>query len=94
MSVMKLLALFTLLTVIYQIYCYAVTRQREEKQRVCRGLGIALFSLGAALLATRDTFMVFSGIFLMMLGFRLLAYSLDRMDKKVYIDRYDESNHD
>jgi len=91
MPVMKILLLVTLLTVIYQIYSYAVTRKREEKQRVCRGLGIVLFSVGVVTLVTRDTFFVFSGIFLMMLGFRLLAHSLDRLDKKIFIDRYDDS---
>jgi hypothetical protein len=91
LPVMKLLTLLTILAVIYQIYSYAVTRKREEKQRICRGLGIALFSIGAASLITRDTVMVFTGMFLMMLGFRLLAYSLDRIDKKIFIDRYDES---
>jgi protein-S-isoprenylcysteine O-methyltransferase Ste14 len=94
MPVTKLLVLLTILTVIYQMYSYAVTRQREEKQRVCRGLGIVLFSIGAALLATRDTFYVFSGIFLMMLGFRLIAHGLDRIDKKIFIDRYDEESSD
>jgi len=91
MPVVKLLVLLTILAIIYQIYSYAVTRHREEKQRVCRGLGIALFSIGVVTLVTRDTVMVFTGVFLMMLGFRLLAHSLDRMDKKVFIDRYDES---
>jgi protein-S-isoprenylcysteine O-methyltransferase Ste14 len=94
MTVIKLLVLLTILTVIYQIYSYAVTRQREEKQSVCRGLGICLFSIGVATLVTRDTVMVFTGIFLMMLGFRLIAHGLDRIDKKIFIDRFDESRPD
>jgi len=94
MPVLKLLVLFTILTVIYQIYSYAVTRKREEKQNICRGLGIALFSVGVVTLVTRDTILVFTGLFLMMLGLRLIAHSLDRIDKKIFIDRYDESSPD
>ena len=94
MPVLKLLALVTILAVIYQIYSYAVTRHREEKQRACRGLGIALFSIGVVTLVTRDLILVFSGIFLMMLGLRLIAHSLDRIDKKIFIDRYDEPSPD
>ena len=94
MPVLQLIGLLTILIVIYQVYSYAVTRQREEKQSVCRGLGVVLFSVGVVTLITRDTFLVFSGIFLMMLGLRLLAYSLDRMDKKIFIDRYDGSSSD
>ena len=94
MPVLKLLVLFTILMVIYQIYSYAVTRKREEKQTICRGLGIALFSVGVVTLVTRDTILVFTGLFLMMLGLRLIAHSLDRIDKKIFIDRYDEPSPD
>ena len=94
MPAMKYLILLPFLAVIYQMYNYAVTRQREERQRVCRGLGIALFSVGVVVLMTRDAFLVFTGMFLMMLGFRLIAQGLDRLDKKIYIDRYDGSSSD
>ena len=91
---MKYLILVPILTMVYQVYSYAVSRQREERQNVCRALGIFLFTIGIGILATRDSFLVFAGLFLMMLGFRLLAYSLDRLDKKIFIDRYDDSASD
>ncbi len=94
MSVVKLLILLPLVAVICQMYNYAVTRQREEKQRVCRGLGIGLLSLGTVSLVVRDPLYVFAGLFLIMTGFRLVAHGLDRLDKKIYIDSYNESSSD
>jgi hypothetical protein len=73
------------------MYSYAVSRQGEEKQRTCRGLGILLFSLGIVSLVSRDFLFVCSGFILMMIGFRLIAHGLDRLDKKVFIDRYSET---
>lgn len=91
MPAMKYLILLPFLAVIYQIYSYAVSRHREERQRVCRGLGIVLFTVGVVVLITRDPFLVFTGMLLMMLGFRLIAHGLDRLDKKIYIDSYSET---
>jgi hypothetical protein len=31
---------------------------------------------------------------LIMIGFRLIAHGLDRLDKNIFIDRYDKSKHD
>jgi len=90
MLYLKLLFLLPLFAVIYQMYNYAITRQREEKQSVCRGLGIMLFSIGVVSLVSRDFFIVFAGLIFMMIGFRLIAHGLDRLDKTIYIDRYNE----
>jgi sulfite exporter TauE/SafE len=76
------------------MYSYAVTRQKEERQRVCRGLGITLFTVGITSLVTRDSLFVFAGLILIMIGFRLIAHGLDRLDKNIFIDRYDKSKHD
>jgi uncharacterized membrane protein len=91
MPYVKMLILLPFFAVIYQMYSYAVSRQREEKQRVCRGLGIILFSIGSASLVSRDYLFVFTGLILMMSGFRLIAHGLDRLDKKVFIDSYNPS---
>lgn len=90
----KLLIMLPLIVVIVQMYNFAVTRQIGEKQKVCRGLGIVFLSLGTVSLITHDVHYVFAGILLMMLGFRLIAHGLDRLDKKVFIDRYDGSTSD
>ena len=90
MHYVKFIFLLSLFAVIYQMYNYAITRQREEKQRACRGLGIILFSIGVTSLVSRDYFFVFSGLILIMIGFRLIAHGLDRLDKTTYIDRYNE----
>ena len=90
MFYVKFLILLPLFAVIFQMYNYALTRQREEKQAVCRGLGIMLLSIGIASLVSRDPLFVFAGLILMMAGFRLIAHGLDRLDKKIYIDRYNE----
>jgi hypothetical protein len=94
MMIVKLFVLLPLIAVTGQMYSYAVTRQKEEKQKVCRALGITFFSLGTVSLVSHEVLYVFAGLFLMMVGFRLIAHGLDRLDKKVFIDRYDASNTD
>jgi len=89
MFILKPLILLFVFVVIFQMYNYATTREKVEKQKICRGMGIALFSVGVVSLVLRDQFLVFSGLVLMMIGFRLIAHGLDRLDKKIYIDRYD-----
>jgi hypothetical protein len=91
MSYVKFLILLPWFALIYQMYSYAVSRQGEEKQRTCRGMGIALFTLGIVSLVSRDFYFVCSGFILMMIGFRLIAHGLDRLDKKIFIDRYSET---
>ncbi len=91
MPYVKILILLPFFALIFQMYNYAVTRQREEKQEVCRGLGILSFSIGVVSLVSRDYPFVFAGLIMMMVGFRLIAHGLDRLDKKTYIDRYNES---
>ena len=88
---LKLLALFPLSIIFFQIYHYAVTRKGEERQSVCRSFGIVALSVGVVALVFRDTVFVVAGMVSMMAGFRLVAHGLDRLDKQVYIDRYDNS---
>ena len=94
MLFVKLLILVPLITVVFQMYNYAVSRQAEERQKVCRGLGIGLLSLGIVSLVFRGHLFVFAGLIMMMVGFRLVAHGLDRLDKKIYIDRYSDSSSD
>jgi uncharacterized membrane protein HdeD (DUF308 family) len=72
----------------YQFYTFTVSRKGEEKQRRCQRLGIFHICLGTMLLLFRNVPMVTTGLFLLMLGLRLIAHGLDRIDKKVYMDHY------
>lgn len=86
----KLLALIPLLIVCFQIYHYAVSRSGPDKQRTCRGLGILAVTFGVATLVSRETVPVVLGLVSIMAGLRLIAHGLDRLDKKIFIDRYQE----
>ena len=82
--------LMSTLIVFYQFYTFAVSRKALEKQKSCQKLGIVYFTLGILCLVIRDTSFVVAGLILMMLGLRLIAHGLDRIDKKIFIDRHDE----
>jgi len=82
--------LMSTLIVFYQFYTFAVSRKALEKQNSCQKLGIVYFTLGILCLVIRDTSFVVAGLILMMLGLRLIAHGLDRIDKKIFIDRHDE----
>jgi hypothetical protein len=72
-----------------QFYAYATTRIGKEKQGTCQNLGIVNVSLGVVSLVTHNTPVVFGGLILIMMGLRLIAHGLDRIDKNIFIDRYD-----
>jgi uncharacterized membrane protein len=76
----------------FQLYSYAIGRQGEERQTTCKILGIFSFTLGVLSLLTHDYLLVSTGLILMMFGFRLMSYGLDRLDKKVFIDNYKPSS--
>ena len=90
MSYTKLLILIPFLTLFYQLYAYAVRQKGVERQDLCRNLGITTFTIGIVCLVFRDLLFGVAGIIFMMFGFRLIAHGLDRIDKKVYIDRLDD----
>jgi hypothetical protein len=90
MSYIKLLVLIPFLTLYYQLYAFAVRQKGVERQNVCRSLGIASFTIGIVCLVFRDLLFGIAGIIFMMFGFRLIAHGLDRIDKKVFIDRFVE----
>jgi hypothetical protein len=73
-----------------QFYLYAVSLKGEERQKSCRLLGIMYMSLGITSLVTRSVPISFGGLIMIMLGFRLMAHGLNRLDKRIYIDRFDE----
>jgi hypothetical protein len=82
--------LLSLLIVFYQFYTYSVSRKALEKQSSCQKLGIVYSTLGVLCLVIHDVSFVVAGFILTMLGLRLIAHGLDRIDKKIFIDRLDE----
>ena len=69
-----------------QFAFHAIGRDGVKKQEECRTLGIAFTTIGIVSLASRDVLFAVSGLVLIMLGLRMLAISLDRIDKKTFID--------
>jgi hypothetical protein len=91
MQYVKLLVLLPVIVFGYQLYRYTITLQREEKQRACKSLGIIIFSVGVACLALRNVPSFILGIVTIMIGFRLIAFGLDRKNKTIFMDRYDDT---
>jgi integral membrane sensor domain MASE1 len=87
-----LLATVPVLMICYQMYAFSVNKQGAEKQKSCQMLGIVYMTSGITALIARQPVFVFMGLVLMMVGFRLMATGLDRIDKKIYIDHYDEDD--
>ena len=92
MEYVKLLLLLPMIIFGYQLYRYTISLKRAEKQRACRSLGIIIFPMGVICLVYRNFYAVIVGLVLIMLGLRLIAYGLERKDKNIFIDRYDEDS--
>jgi hypothetical protein len=84
----QLLILIPLLVICYQIYAFSSSRKGEDRQNRCQKLGIVYTVIGILSLIERTTIFAFFGLIMIMFGFRLMARGLDRMDKKIFIDRY------
>lgn len=84
--------LVPLFIMFYQLYSYTISGKGEEKQKKCLILGIISFTVGITCLAIHSIITVFGGMILMMFGFRLIAKGLDRLDKKTFIDRYEDDD--
>lgn len=93
-SFFQLLFLFPLLVICYQIYAFTFSRKGVDRQNRCQQLGISYMSIGILSLVKRDPLFAFFGIIMIMFAFRLMAKGLDRIDKKVFIDCYDDEKSD
>lgn len=91
-DLLEIIFVLPAMMIAYQIYSFSVSRTGLEKQQRCRKLGISYMSLGIVALAFHSISFVLAGLILIMFGFRLMANGLDRLDKKVFIDRYDGDN--
>jgi hypothetical protein len=79
-----------LLVICIQFYFFSTNSTGRERQERCQKLGIGFMTLGVTSLVFRTVPFFMFGLIMMMLGFRLIARGLDRLDKKNYIDRYQD----
>ncbi|NVN99171.1 MAG: hypothetical protein HXX17_07590 [Geobacteraceae bacterium] len=86
----KLLFMIPLLIICLQIYKFTSSRKGEGKQDRCQKLGIGYMVIGIISLIERDPVFAFFGLILIMFGFRLMAKGLDRLDKKMFIEQYND----
>ena len=89
-SYFQLLFLMPLLVICYQIYTFTSSRKGEDRQNRCQKLGIGYMVIGILALTWRAPLFAFFGLILIMFGFRLMAKGLDRIDKNVFIDSYND----
>ncbi len=86
------LIIIPILLICHQFYSFSVSKRGVEQQRSSQILGIVYMTIGITALAIRSIPFAVGGLILIMLGFRLLAKGLDRLDKKVFIDRYKDDD--
>ena len=86
----QLLIILPLLVICYQIYTFSSNRKGEDRQSRCQKLGIGYMVIGILALIEREPLFAFFGLILIMFGFRLMAKGLDRIDKTVFIESYNE----
>lgn len=86
-SYFEILFALPVLLLCYQFYTFSVNSEGRKLQERCQKLGVVFMTLGITALVFKTVTSAFSGIILMMLGFRLIAKGLDRLDKKVFIDQ-------
>ena len=91
-SYFQLLFLMPLLVICYQIYAFSSSRKGADRQNRCQKLGIGYMVIGILALIERDPLFAFFGLILIMFGFRLMAKGLDRIDKTVFIDSYNDES--
>ena len=89
---MQSLVIYAMLLPIWVISCqiilYTLKYKDEQRQKGCRTLGVLFVTIGIVSLASRDFTFVISGLLQIMIGLRLIASGLDRIDKKIFIDRF------
>lgn len=92
MHIFDIMIILPILVLCYQLYTFSVNSKGRERQGRCQKLGIAFMTFGIIAMVFRTASSVFLGLIIMMLGFRLLAKGLDRLDKTNFIDQYDDDN--
>ena len=86
----EILVLLPLLVMCYQLYFFSVHSEGKKQQERCQKLGVVFMTFGIMALVFKSAPLAFFGLILIMFGFRLIARGLDRLDKKVFIDQYED----
>jgi integral membrane sensor domain MASE1 len=89
-SYIEILIILPLLVMCYQLYFFSVHSAGRKQQERCQKLGIVFMTLGIIALVFKSAPFAFFGLILMMFGFRLIAKGLDRLDKNIFIDQYED----
>jgi len=72
-----------------QFAFHALSLKGVKKQNECQVLGVIFTTIGIVSLASHDILFTVSGLILIMFGLRMIAVGLDRIDKKIFIDRHE-----
>ena len=89
-ELIELAIILPVLIILYQLYRFSLRHTGVTRQKTCLLLGTVYCTLGITSLAIHTLFFVIGGLLLILFGLRLFAHGLDRIDKQVFIDRYDE----
>jgi hypothetical protein len=73
-----------------QFYLWVLSLHGVARQKHCQALGVAYCTAGTVSLLFRSLPLALVGLILFMLGMRLIAHGLDRIGKRIFIDRFDE----
>lgn len=92
MELLRLFALLPFFAFFYQLYRFAVTQHGIAREKACFSLGITYFCFGTLSLVLRVKILALPGVLFLMMALLLIAKGLDRKDKKIFIDRYDDDN--
>jgi Na+/phosphate symporter len=85
----KCFVMIPFVVIMIQFYLWIVSLKGLEKQKHCRALGVTYTTLGTVCFLFRTLPLAIVGLILFMLGMRLIAHGLDRLDKSIFIDRFD-----
>ena len=77
-----------------QFYSWIVGLEGAEKQKHCMALGVVYTTVGTTCFLFRTLALAIVGMSLFMLGMRLLAHGLDRINKTNFIDRFDDQDNE
>lgn len=89
-SIVEIFITLPLLVMSFQFYFFSVNSKGLERQERCQKLGIAFMTFGIIALVFKTMPTVIFGFILIMLGFRLIARGLDRLDKTIFIDQHED----
>ncbi len=89
-NIVEIFIILPLLVISFQFYFFSVNSKGLKRQERCQKLGIAFMTFGIVALVFKTMPTVVFGFMLIMLGLRLIARGLDRLDKSIFIDQHED----